>query len=379
MHTRFLHTSDWQLGVTRTFLGGDAQARWSEARFEGVRQLGRLAVDQQCEFIVVAGDVFETNQVNRRTVLKACEAMAVIPMPIFLLPGNHDPLDAGSVFTSALWKARCPPNVRVLDRPGDAIEVRPGIEVTGAPWTSKRPLCDLVAAAAASLEPARAALRVMVAHGAVDEGAPNLDNPALISVADATAALREGRYHYLALGDRHSRTEVGANGRIRYCGTHEAFDFREIDPGNVLVVDLSAEQCAVTAHTIGTWRFPIHEARLTSEEDVEALARVLDAMPDKARTIIKLGLVGTLGLNAHVRLEAVLDHARELFAAVVRSDSRSELVVLPENTDFDQLALAGFAATAVEKLRALAASAGPDRDRAADALALMVRLAGRSA
>src|SRR3990172_5226567 len=54
--------------------------------------------------------------------------------------------------------------VYVLEGPGDCREVRPGIEVVGAPWTSKRPLTDLVAAAASGLQPAPGVLRVMVGH-----------------------------------------------------------------------------------------------------------------------------------------------------------------------------------------------------------------------
>jgi len=82
MQTRFMHTSDWQLGVTRQFLNADSQARWAEARFEAIRNLGRVAKEEGCEFIVVAGDVFESNQIDRRTVLKACEVMAGIPVPM---------------------------------------------------------------------------------------------------------------------------------------------------------------------------------------------------------------------------------------------------------------------------------------------------------
>ncbi len=126
MKARFLHTSDWQLGVTRQFLSADSQARWSEAWFEGVRNLGRIAKEELCEFIVVAGDVFESNQVERKTVLKACEAMAGIEVPIYLLPANHDPLDAASVFSSKPWKDRKPAKVHVLDTMGKIFEVRPG-------------------------------------------------------------------------------------------------------------------------------------------------------------------------------------------------------------------------------------------------------------
>lgn len=379
MLTRFLHTSDWQLGVTRQFLDADSQARWAAARFEGIRNLGRIAREERCEFIVVAGDIFESNQVDRRTVLKACEAMAGIAVPIYLLPANHDPLDAGSVFSSKPWRDRKPAHVHVLDVPGNSLEVRPGIEVVGAPWTSKRPLTDLVAAAALDLQPALGALRVMVGHGAVDQLSPDRDNPAVIQVAQAEKALQEGRYQYLALGDRHSFTCVGNSGRIFYSGTHEAYDFDEVDPGKVLIVDLSTEGVSATPRQNGVWRFQVHEAQISTAEDVEALSRHLDAIADKERTILKLGLVGTLCIQAHARLEEIEEHARDLFAAVVRSGSRSELVVMPDAADFGDLSLAGFAASAVEKLRAQAQVQGAEREQAADALALLVRLVGRAA
>lgn len=379
MQTRFMHTSDWQLGVTRQFLNADSQALWTAARFDGIRNLGRIAKEEGCEFIVVAGDIFETNQVDRRTVVKACEVMAAIPIPIYLLPANHDPLDAGSIFGSKTWMERKPPHVHVLDTPGRQMEVRPGVEVVGAPWTSKRPLTDLVAASATNLASSPGVLRVMVGHGAVDTLSPDRDNPAVIQVAAAEQAIAEGRYQYLALGDRHSYTAVGVSGRIFYSGTHETYDFDEIDPGKVLIVDLGTEAVKVTPRQNGTWCFPVHEAQISTIEDVEALSRHLEAMLDKERTILKLGLVGTLGIQAHARLEEVEEHAKDLFAAIVRSGSRSELVVMPDGADFQNLSLAGFAAAALEKLRAQAQGQSVEREQAADALALLVRLAGRSA
>ncbi len=98
---RFLHSADWQLGMTRHFLSEEAQARFSQDRLDAVRALGRLARDEACEFVVVAGDVFESNQVDRRTIARAIEALRAIDVPVYLLPGNHDPLDAASVVSGA--------------------------------------------------------------------------------------------------------------------------------------------------------------------------------------------------------------------------------------------------------------------------------------
>ncbi len=38
---RFVHTADWQLGMTRYFLNGEAQPRYSAARRDVVAGLGR--------------------------------------------------------------------------------------------------------------------------------------------------------------------------------------------------------------------------------------------------------------------------------------------------------------------------------------------------
>jgi DNA repair exonuclease SbcCD nuclease subunit len=71
---RFLHTSDWQLGMTRHFLTEGAQERFSQARFDAIRTMGRVAKDENCQFMIVSGDAFESNQVDRKTTARAFEA-----------------------------------------------------------------------------------------------------------------------------------------------------------------------------------------------------------------------------------------------------------------------------------------------------------------
>src|SRR6476646_5943830 len=111
---RFVHTADWQLGMTRYFLNGEAQPRYSAARRDVVAGLGALAEEAGAEFVVVAGDVIEHNQLAPRVVSQSLEAMRSIGVTVYLLPGNHDPLDASSVYNSALFTAECPANVTVI-------------------------------------------------------------------------------------------------------------------------------------------------------------------------------------------------------------------------------------------------------------------------
>jgi DNA repair exonuclease SbcCD nuclease subunit len=369
--TRFLHSADWQLGMTRHFLDEDAQARFTQARIDAVRALGALAAANDCRFAVVAGDVFEHSQLERRTIARALDALGAFAVPVYLLPGNHDPLDAASIYRSDAFVAGKPDHVHVLDTTTPR-EVAPGVEVVGAPWSSKRPLTDLVGAALADLSPAPGAVRVMVGHGAVDSLSPDAHDPARIILADAEEALDDQRIHFLALGDRHSTTDVGASGRVWYAGAPEPTDFTEVDAGRALVVDLADGGCTVTPHAVGTWCF--HDARfeLNGSDDLDALAAALDAHPHRERTILRVALQGTLTLTGKARLDGLLDAARAVFAGVDEWERHTDLAVVPDDADFADLDLAGFAAEARDELRA-AAETGDDVAR--DALALLVRLA----
>ena len=112
---KFLQSADWQLGMTRHFLTGEAQARFSAARLDVIEQMGNLAVDEGCQFVIVCGDVFDSNQVERQVLMRAFEKMAAFPQVTFyLLPGNHDPLDASSIYRSQTFTAHQPENVKVL-------------------------------------------------------------------------------------------------------------------------------------------------------------------------------------------------------------------------------------------------------------------------
>ena len=378
MAVKFLHTSDWQLGVTRHFLSPGPQDRWAAARNDAVTALCKLATDEDCDFIVVAGDVFETNHVSRATVLTAIEALKGARVPIFLVPGNHDCLEPTNVYESIVWRRHKPPHVHVMADAGQCVEVKPGVEVVGAPWLSKRPTSDTVADAAKALLPLPGGFRIMVGHGAVSTLSPNPDNPALINVDAALQAIQEQRFHYLALGDRHSTTNVTGqpDGRIWYSGTPEAFDFVEIDNGNVLLVEADDAGVRVTPKRVGAWKFLVHDEALNSQQDLDALALHIEEIPDKAKTILKLGLTGTLGMAQKMALDQRLDHWSDLFAAVVMSSSRSDLVVVPSADDFNQLKLSGYGAKALDVLREKLATARPDQESASDALGLLFRLQG---
>ncbi len=388
---RFLHTSDWQLGMTRHFLGPQAQADFASARLDAVRRMAALAAAEGCACCVVAGDVFESNQVDRQTVARALEALGAFGVPVLLLPGNHDAWNVASIYRSAAFAAHCPPHVRIL---ATSVPVPIGdgsVEVVGAPWTSKEPAGDLVGALVSTLPPAEGVRRVVVGHGQIREGHPTPEDPTLISLARLEEALADGRIAYVALGDRHSLTEHGTNGRVWHSGTPVQTDYDEVAPNHALVVDLtgggagggglggeaggpSGGGVRVVPHRVSTWSFVRRTWQLEGRADLDQLGEWLEGLPAKHETVVKVALVGSLSFSEMHQLDELLEHYAAVFAALETWERRSELVGYADDADLAALDLSGYAKRAADRLGELAASGTEEARTAADALRLLYRL-----
>lgn len=372
---RFIATGDWQLGMTAHFLSAEARPRYQRARLDAIRRIGELAAEREAEFVLVCGDVFESNQLDRAIVARTFDVLNDFTVPVVLLPGNHDPLDASSIYDSQAFVARQPAEVTVL-RDSTPFEVVPGVEIVGAPWFSKRPLTDLVASATADLaEVAPGSVRIIAGHGAVSSLDPDRESLATIDEANLRHVLDSGRAQFVALGDRHATYSV--SDRIWYPGSPEVTSRREGDPGNVLLVDIDARTHAVDVEKIrvGQWTFTVIEADVDSHDDVGALEQRLAAIPDKDRTAVWLVLTGTLSTAAKARLDEVLDHAGDLFALVSLWERHSDIAVVAADEDFAGLGLSGYLQESLDELADRAAGEGASASTAQDALGLLYRFA----
>jgi DNA repair exonuclease SbcCD nuclease subunit len=374
---KFIHTSDWHLGMQAHFLPDEARARFAQDRFDAVRRIAEVAQEDGCAFVVVAGDVFNSNHVDRQVVAKAVDALSSFAVPVFLLPGNHDPLDPSSVYLTTAWTEHKPATVAVLEEVA-AVPVpgAEGVEVIGYPWHTKRQLVDPVIECYEAPASVDGALRVVVGHGKVDELSPDADDPSLIEAVRMRNALQGGKAHYVALGDRHSVTEIsGTDGRAYYSGTPVATDYGEIAPNEVLLVALDDHACTVERRQVGAWAFDRSSRDLTGEEDVTALAQWLDSIPSKHTTVVKLALQGTLSLVANAKLEEVLEHNRLTFASLNTWALHTDLVVAPDEADLAKLDVSGYVREALEELSGEAVGSGEEAVVARDALYLLYRLA----
>lgn len=375
--TKFLHTSDWHLGQTRSFLKSDAQAEYSLARIDAVRELAKLAEREGCEFVLVCGDIFESNQVDDKVVNRSLEAMGSFGQPVLILPGNHDSFDASSVYLRDVFRTNKPDHVVVLESPG--IHAVPGSSVTlaAAPLLSKTVDHDLASEVIASLRAEEASVDVLVAHGITSELNPDRDRADAISVEGLESAIRDGLFGYAALGDRHGFIDSGisTSNRVIYSGAPVATGYRDKDSGNALVVSLEDGAAEITPHRIGRWQFITREFQVNSAEDIDALKDSLESIEDKHEAVVKLTLKGVVSLEQSEQLQVVLDRYEDLLGGLEFWKRHEDLVIKPTDADFKTLAMAGYAASALEDLREQASRETEDAAAAQDALDLFFRLA----
>ncbi|RZS46760.1 metallophosphoesterase family protein [Sphaerotilus mobilis] len=299
----FLHTADWQIGRLYASLPPENAVPLADARIACVERLAALAAEQAVDAVLVAGDVFDAQNVSDRTVRRLFNAMARWTGPWVLIPGNHDAALAESVWTRARRLGVVPDHVHLCLTPEPLLLPDIGLALLPAPLTQRHTHSDLTAWFDAAETPA-GLLRIGLAHGSV-QGllAEEIDSANPIAPDRAERA----RLDYLALGDWHGCKRIDA--RTWYAGTPEPDRHKDNGSGQALRVDIAAPgaEPQVRALATGRHRWRAIEATLAVPSDLDGLLAQLDALA--ADDVVDLRVSGALDLAAHGRLREALARA----------------------------------------------------------------------
>lgn len=285
---KFIHTADWQLGMAFGQVQDKAEIL-RQARIDAIKQVVALAEKEKVDFVIAAGDLFEGNRIWPHLVEEMASAVKRCPVPIYLLPGNHDPLTQDSPYI------RCPD---LFGAPAVVLRSDAPIAIAGGtlfpcPALSKYSSKDPTA----WIPPRQDAdgIRVGIAHGSVGTPTPN-DFP-----IPAKAALQRD-VDYLALGHWHGTKEI--DDRTWYCGTPEPTGFGENDSGNVLLVEISAAKSLPKIRKIplAQYTWMQLEREVHNAEELDHLVTEVEQL-QAARTLLCLKVNGSLPQTALDRLQ----------------------------------------------------------------------------
>jgi len=321
---KFIHTADWQLGMKAAHVG-EAAVRVREERLAAARRAVGAAREQGAEFVLIAGDTFEDNGVERALIQKVADILGGCRVPVYLIPGNHDPLTPGSVWEHPAWKTMEHVHVLREEKPVDI----PGGILYPCPVKDKRSRKDPTAWIRSEDKGANS---IGLAHGTV-EGIQQAEPDHPIA---RDAASRAG-LDYLALGHWHSTaTYLAPDGSVRmaYCGTHEPTSFGERDSGNVLVVEIAGPGASplVTPVRTGGLDWMVIDKDVRDPGDLQRVLQDIESQGNPGSTLVEVRLKGLLTAAERgeiARIEEILA-SRFLFHRVDTSGLRPS----PEDTSW---------------------------------------------
>jgi DNA repair exonuclease SbcCD nuclease subunit len=299
---KLLHTANWHLGRRFPSFPERGELALSRARMEAVTTLLDTARRHAVHAILCAGDLFDDPSPPRAVwegLAKALSERSPAGVPVFLVPGNHDPLTGDSVWaTHHPFRARLPPWIHVVDRDDFTWVLSEDAVLYARPCRSAASELDLAMALPAR-DPGDERLRIGCVHGST----PDLVGHATNFPIQRDAGVSRG-FDYLALGEVHSFEDKTPELPVPtvYPGAPEPLGFDEPGAGHVAVVALfrHGRRALVEQERVAFWRWMEVTCR-----DLDDLVRLL-TMAHLDRHVLKLRLEMRVSLTQSREVERIL-------------------------------------------------------------------------
>jgi DNA repair exonuclease SbcCD nuclease subunit len=301
---KILHTADWHLGLRFSSFGEEDGTRLTRARIEAVDKLLGVAESYAVDAVLCAGDLFDTPAPEEhwwKGLINVLRRRNWGNRPVFLLPGNHDPLQPNSVWAvDHPFRRDLPPWVHVVDRECYEFALSEEAVLYAEPCRSQAGADDLT-----SRLPPRTAgdhrIRIGLAHGQTFD----IDGYQTNFPISSDAALRGG-LNYLAIGDTHAFRELPPkNNPIVYPGAPEPTKFGEVDAGFVALVFFPKHGRApiVQRQQVGRWRW--RDERIQTLRELELLRA-----EDLTNSVVRITLAMNVTLVQFEMVEKIIEELK---------------------------------------------------------------------
>ncbi len=343
---KILHTADWHLGRAFPSFAEEDETKLTRARIDAVDRVLGLAESFGVDAVLCAGDLFDEPSPAEswwRGLLRLFERRNWRDRPVFLLPGNHDPLQPESVWSEDHpFRRGLPTWVHVVDRDNYEFPLSEEAVLYGAPCRSQAGADDL-ASRLPLREPGDRRIRIGLVHGQTFDMAGHQTNFPI-----ALDAAEQRGLSYLAIGDTHAYRELPPKASPAvYPSAPEATTFGEKDTGFAVVVFFPrlGRPPLIQKHPIARWRWC--DEQCSSLDELEALRT-----RDLKDCVLRLTLTMEVNVRELDRVEAILVELRGNEATHGRAG-----VLLLDRTGLELNAsdTSGFDADLPEVLKSVAA------------------------
>jgi DNA repair exonuclease SbcCD nuclease subunit len=404
MTIRFLHAADLHLGMRITRFEESACKRIGEARFAAIENLRAKAVEHKVDFVLIAGDLFDDHSVSFAVSERAFTLFEgkAMPCPVFIIPGNHDPLTPGGVWNREPWMRDQPTkNIHLLREPKQVAVPNMPVTLFPCPLRSRNSIDDPTGwIANHPRKTADRTIRIGLAHGSL-RIMPNLPEDDHLIRPDAA---EHYGLDYLALGHWHKplrhRCLDGVE-RTTYSGTHEPMRFPGVGQGfstgwssysadgdaerfqdagrgaaHLVRIDEAGAPPHIETIEIGKLRWLAEHRDVTTRPLGEIISEFGAEKQDQELTVLRLTLSGVLNPAQYGRIDSIL---REIVCNRYGPGSSldaEDVLVEPNPEQLGKIVGDGVLARVLARLQVDAGSSDRSVKRVADhALKLLYRIA----
>ncbi|SIN87211.1 metallophosphoesterase family protein [Halodesulfovibrio marinisediminis] len=304
----FIHAADLHLdaafkGVANVSprLAGVLQS----STFEALERLTQLACSERPLFVVLVGDIYNQEDQSlkaRFALLDACKRMRDVGVRVFIVHGNHDPLQETERSFSFpenvhVFGTDGVEQVRIEDAEGELVTVVHG--VSHGKHNERRKLARLYSRTEDEV------VQVAVLHCTVDSVAAS-EQYAPASVAD----FAKSGIEYWALGHIHEQQVVSREPFVAYSGNIQGLHINEQGERGCLMVTVADGQISTEHYTLGVIQWKIEKVDISAVEKLDMLEEVVESrledlvqqLPENCKgVIVRLVLEGRSVLDGELR------------------------------------------------------------------------------
>ncbi|MBR6509842.1 MAG: DNA repair exonuclease [Clostridia bacterium] len=313
---KILHTADMHIGAILGFLKHNADSR----RFETLITFERimdLAAKENVEVVAIAGDLFDSNKVEKRFFEAVFKKIAAYPqIKVIFAAGNHDPLDSESPFLSY----ELPENLYVLGAKDERIVFEDlKLCVFGRSFEN----ASLKGEESFSLKTDNSYINLLVQHGELKSDLNSEYN------AITPAFVKNSGMDYIALGHVHKAIPVSrlANTYFAYSGCPEGQGFDELDEKGVYIGEIGKNVCDLKFMPVSLRRhihLKVNIENLSSNDEISAflLEKIKAELGDGyEENLYKIELIGEISNDTEIIVSEIESRLSGLLYFVKVKDS----------------------------------------------------------
>lgn len=341
---KVLHCADLHFDTPFKELSKEVSDTSKNELLEVFKKIIDLAIEENIEVLLIAGDVFDNLTVNKNTLFFISDQIKRIKnIKVFISPGNHDPYNEKSFYSMINW----PENVYIFKGDMEFKEVKElNLIIWGAGFRNNYENETLLK----SINVENNKINIMLLHGEITSAnSKNEYNPIYIN------DIYKSNIDYIALGHRHKFSGILKEGMTTYAysGCPQGRGFDEEGEKGVIIGEVYKGGTNLSFLPVCKRKYITKEIDITGTNNYdEVIFKLLSDLSDEEihKNFYKIILKGELKEHFNLKESLLIDKLKNKFYYIkIINDTSIEVNLTELSRDYSIKGM--FITKILEKLK----------------------------